>query len=102
MVKEEGILDNISTPEIDITDWRTVFESLKRLDKNIIVENEKASDGEIAFVIGKIIKFIKTKVVMQHFDVEGIWEKELCEIPFSKITSVSFSTRYVEVFSKYI
>ena len=35
-------------------------------------------------------------------DADGIWEEELYEIPYNKITSVSFDTRYVNVFSKYL
>ena len=102
MIKSEGILEKLIIPEIDMTDWQTIFASLKEQNKNIIVENEKAVENECSFVIGKIIKATKTKVVMQHFDAEGIWEEELYEIPYSKITSVSFGTRYVETFSKYI
>ena len=75
---------------------------LKEQNKNIIIENEKAEEDDYSFVIGRIIKATKTKVVMQHFDADGIWEEELYEIPYSKITSVSFDTRYVNVFSKYL
>lgn len=102
MIQAEKIDERISVPNIDMSDWQTIFTSLKEQDKNIIVENEKAEENEDSFVIGRIIKATKTKVVMQHFDAEGIWEEELYEIPYSKITSVSFNTRYVDIFSKYI
>ena len=102
MIQAEKIDERISVPNIDMSDWQTIFTSLKEQDKNIIVENEKAEENEDSFVIGRIIKATKTKVVMQHFDAEGIWEEELYEIPYSKITSVSFDTRYVNVFSKYL
>lgn len=102
MIKSEGVIEQVITPKVDMTDWKTIFSSLKEQNKNIIVENEKAEEDEYSFVIGRIIKATKTKVVMQHFDADGIWEEELYEIPYNKITSVSFDTRYVNVFSKYL
>ena len=102
MVKSEGIIEQLVTPKIDMMDWQTIFTSLKEQNKNIIVENEKAEEDDYSFVIGRIIKATKTKVIMQHFDSDGIWEEELYEIPYNKITSVSFDTRYVNVFSKYL
>ena len=102
MVKSEGIFEQLVTPKIDMMDWQTIFTSLKEQNKNIIVENEKAEEDDYSFVIGRIIKATKTKVIMQHFDADGIWEEELYEIPYNKITSVSFDTRYVNVFSKYL
>ena len=101
MIKAEGIIDNLTVPKIGIATWEKVYISLKDLNKNLIVENEKAED-ENFFIIGRIIKVTKTKVLMQHFDAEGVWEEEFYEIPFPKITSVSFGTRYVETFSKYL
>ena len=100
IVKNEGVIDNIEIPDIDASDWHSVFCSLHEMDKNIIVENEYAEKS--FFAIGRICKVTKTKVYMKHFDADGLWENELWEIPFTQITSVSFGTRYVEIFSKYI
>ena len=102
ILKNEGITDRLNVPRVDISDWKSVFVSLQNLQKNIIVENEKAEENDDAFIIGRIIKVTNSAVVMQHFDADGIWEEEYYKIPFSKITSVSFNTRYVEIFSKYI
>jgi len=100
MIKSEGVMEQLIVPEVDMTDWQTIFTSLK--EENIIIENEKAMENECAFVIGKIMKITKTKVAMRIFDADGIWEEDLYEIPYNKITSVSFGTRYVKTFSKYI
>ena len=102
MIQAEKISEKILVPDIDILDWQTIFTSLKEQNKNIIVENEKAEEDDYSFVIGRIIKTTKIKVVMQHFDADGIWEEEFYEVPYTKITSVSFGTRYVETFSKYL
>jgi len=98
----EGVVDNINVPDINLSDWYNVFVSLQAMNKNIIVEKESIDDEEWIFAIGRISRVTKTKVYMKHFDANGIWEKELWEIPFTEITSVSFGTRYVETFSKYV
>ncbi len=98
----EGIADKIDVPDINLSDWYNVFVSLQTMNKNIIVQKESIDDEEWLFAIGRINKVTKTKVYFQHFDADGIWEDEPWEIPFTEITSVSFGTRYVETFSKYV
>ena len=102
IIKKEGILDNLNVPDIDVTNWYTVFNSLSELDTNIIIEKESRDDDEWEFAIGKIIKVLKTKVIFKDFDADGIWQEENCEIPYSQITTVTFASRYVDVFSKYV
>lgn len=102
IIKKEGILDNLNVPDIDVTNWYTVFNSLAESDTNIIIEKESLDDGEWEFAIGKIIKVLKTKVIFKDFDADGIWQEEYCEIPYSQITTVTFASRYVDVFSKYV
>ena len=102
IIRNEGILNNLSAPEVDLTDWHSVFLSLQRIGKNIIVEKESLDEDEREYAIGHIEKVLKNKVLFKHFDADGIWQDEQLEIPFSKITSVTFGSRYVETFSKYI
>ena len=102
IIKAEGILDKIDVPDIDITDWHSAFDSLSKLDINIIVERESLGADDSEFAIGKIVRVLRSKVIFKHFDSDGIWQDEYYEIPYSQITSVTFSSRYVEVFSKYV
>ena len=102
ILKAEGIVDALTVPDIDLTDWHSVFLSLQKLNKNIIVEKESLDDDEWQFAIGRIEKVLKNKIWFRHFDADGIWEDEPHEIMFSQITTVTFGSRYVEVFSKYV
>ncbi|PKM95581.1 MAG: hypothetical protein CVU84_01920 [Firmicutes bacterium HGW-Firmicutes-1] len=102
ILQREGIVDSIKTPNIDISDWETTFLSLKIMNKNIIVEKESLNDDEWEFVIGRIDRVYKKFVYVYHFDADGIWQEEPYRIPYTEITSVSFGTRYVETFSKYL
>jgi len=98
----EGLLEHLIIPDIDVTDWATSLTSLQAIGKNIIIENESLDENEAKFAIGKVVKVLKNKVLFKAFDADGVWEDELWEIPFSKITSITFGSRYVEVFSKYL
>lgn len=102
IIEAEGISKYMNVPDIDISDWKSVFESLKKYDRYIIVKNEKDYDSSFFLVTGKIVKVTSKYVVMQIFDCDGEWDERLHQIPFSKITSVEFDTRYCNVFSKYI
>ncbi len=98
----EGLLEHLVTPDVDITSWKTSLTSLQRIGKNIIIEKESLNEDEIEFSIGKVVKVLKNKVLLKAFDADGVWEDELFKIPFSQITSITFCSRYVEVFSKYL
>ena len=102
MYVEEGLIDQLNTPEINILDWKSVLISLQTIGDNIIIERESDNEDDQYFAIGKIEKVLSKKVLFKAFDAEGIWEDELWEIPFSEITSVSFGKRYITVFSKYL
>lgn len=101
IIKGEGILDRIKTPNISIDDWYSAFDSLSKLNVNIIIEKESLDD-EDEFAIGKIVKVLKSKVIFRHFDENGIWQDDLYEVPYSQITSVTFDNRYINTYSKYI
>ena len=98
----EGLTTQLQKPDVDISDWRSVFESLKKMDRNIIIEKESRDEDECEFWIGRIIKVCSRYVLFLHFDADGIWEEKPYKIPYSEITRVSFGARYVDVFSKYL
>lgn len=89
-------------PTVDISNWETIFNSLKDLNSNIIVEKESLKDDECEFIIGRIDRVYKKFAYVYHFDADGIWQDEPFRIPYTEITSISFGTRYVETFSKYL
>ena len=100
ILKKEGIV--ITTPEIEVKDWKAVFHSIKKLNKNVIVERETFDGEDEFFVIGKIDEIYKNFVYVYYFDVDGIWDEYPDKIMFNEITSVTFGSRYIDVFSKYI
>jgi hypothetical protein len=102
ILHKEGIIESLTCPDVDVTDFYTVFSSLQKIGKNIIVEKGSLDEELWEYTIGKIEKVCKNKVYMRGFDADGIWDEENTEILFSNITSVTFGSRYDEIFSKYV
>lgn len=102
IAKKEGLIDLLAAPEIDLSSWQTIFLGLAGTGRNIIVEGESAEPDSAQFAIGRIERVAKNRLFLRHFDGDGVWQYEPFEIPFAEITSVTFGSRYVEVFSKYL
>jgi hypothetical protein len=102
IIKKEGLLDRLVTPEINLSSWQAIFLSLANIGRNIIVEGETAESNSAQFAIGRIERVTAKHLYLRHFDGDGVWQEEPYEIPYSEVTSVTFGSRYVEVFSKYL
>jgi hypothetical protein len=72
------------------------------MGKIIIVEAAKPDAKKSMFAVGKIEKVGKKLVSLRYFGPDGIWDDEQWKIPYEEITSVTFCSRYAEVFSKYL
>lgn len=99
--KEKNLLADISKPQVDISSWKAAFESLKALNIFIIIENEKSNEKSSFFYMGKIAETKKTCVVFSPVgaDVE-LYDN--IEIPYSKITSITFNDRYSKTWQEYL
>lgn len=97
----EKQVDNVSKKhKIDLTDWISIFKTIKNAGFNVIIENENPEDD--SFDIGPIIKTTKTAVYIQYFDAKGYLDNEPTRISFDKITIAKFDDHYINVFSKYL
>ena len=102
IIQNEGLLNDLHIPEINLENWQTAFERLKNIGKNIIVEYETPEGKDDNFTIGKIGRVYKGCLYIYYFDADGIWETEPYRIPYSEVTSVTFDSRYINVFTKHI
>ena len=96
--KEIGLTEKIQKPDIDLSSWESIFNSLKAVNEVVIIENEFNNE----FVIGVIQKVLKNKLYFLDFDADGVWSSEPLEIPYSSITSVQWNTRYTTTWKKYL
>lgn len=99
--KKKGLLNGVKKPDLDMSSWRAVFESLESFEGYVIVENENTDrDGDF-FYIGIIKKVKRSSVMFSYFDADGVWYDDV-EIPFSQVTRVSFGDRYSTTWYEYL
>ncbi len=97
---EKLIEPNIKNHDIDLSSWKTVFESISKLSFNVIVRNEYSEED--TFDIGPIIKITNKKVDINYFDARGNLDFEITEITWDKITLVEFDDIYINLMTKYL
>jgi len=85
---------------VRLSSWESIFLSLQKRKKNIIVECEHPKIN--SFTIGPITKITDRSVYIRYFDAAGILDKESTKIKFKHISKVLFDDRYIDVFSKYV
>ena len=100
-IAECGIKDMV-LPQVDISSWKSALESLREIGGNVIIECESEEEYKYAFSIGRIEKTMEDKVRLRHFGADAVWEEKARDIPYDRITSVTFASRYINVFSKYL
>ncbi len=93
-----GLTKQIAMPAVDITSWKTIFDSLMLQNDFVIIEDEINEQ----FAIGLIEKTFQNKLYFKPFDADGVWDEAGLEIPYSRITTVKWATRYCQVWQKYL
>lgn len=97
----EKQVENVSKKYIiDLTNWTTIFKTIKKTGFNVIIENENPNDE--TFDIGPIVKTTDSAVYIWYFNAKGILDNEITKITFDKITIAKFDDHYVNIFSKYL
>jgi len=92
----------MTVPPISLTDWRSVFASLGASGEVITVERESRDPAECAFLIGRILAVGDKALRFRSFDGAGIWDEHPKIIPYEKITGVTFGSRYITTYTKYV
>lgn len=99
--RAEGTLGMLSVPPINIASWRSVFSSLSTSGEIVIVECEEGVVGE-SFKIGRILAVGEQGVRFRAFDGSGTWEERPTVIPYPYVTAVTFGSRYITTYAKYV
>lgn len=96
--KFNGTHELVKTPPVDITSWKSIFDSLKAIDGFVIIENE--IDGE--FFIGVVEETFQNRLYFKTFDADGVWDDVGWEIFYRTITAVTWANRYATVWQRYL
>jgi len=97
---EKQTVNVLKKHDIDLTNWTTIFKTIKKAGFNVIVENENPDDN--SFDIGSITKVTKTAVYIQYFNAKGIIDPDPSIISYDLISIVQFDNQYINIFSKYL
>lgn len=92
----EGVVDSLHTPKVNISGWKQIFRSIKDMNRYVMIDTEQST------FVGAIVGIRKHSVVLKHFDTDGIWQDKPVKIRFKDIQTVNFGSRYVDIFSKYV
>lgn len=85
--------------KVDITDWKSIFQSLRKKKKNVVVECENPKID--SFTIGPIKRITDKSVFIQYFNATGFLDEKPTKIEYKNISKIMFDDRYVDIFSKY-
>jgi len=100
ILKEEGLLDDVKLKyEIDLTDWNTIYESVKETGLTVISECEHPNKSY--FCVGELKSINKKSISIKYFNAQGIFDEKNTKHKFKDITKLSFDDRYANIFSKY-
>lgn len=86
--------------KIELTEWKTIFNSLRKAKKNIIIECENPEID--SFIIGPIKRITDKNVYIQYFNALGYLDEKYTKIEYENISKITFDDRYIEIFSKYL
>ena len=93
-----GITKQVRHPNIDISSWTPIFDSLREYPGFLMIED----DINKQFAIGEIAAIQKKHFMFRQFDANGIWQEDLLRIPYSTITLVAWDTRYTNYWYEYL
>ncbi|MBO4928500.1 MAG: hypothetical protein J5379_09675 [Clostridiales bacterium] len=102
ILESEGVTASVEKIDIDISSWEKALSYLSKHRLNAIFESEDRNSGNIDYVIGRVEKIDDRYLYVRAFDYDGKWEEKPTRIAFSELVSISFGTRYVEIFTKYL
>ena len=91
-----------NAPELDITDWPSVFRTLGQYGNVVIVECEKLAKKNERYAIGRIEKVGRKQVTIRYYGPDTAWENKRWKIPYENVTWVTTSSRYTEVLDRYV
>ncbi|WP_412984890.1 hypothetical protein [Pontimicrobium sp. IMCC45349] len=101
ILKNENLMTFVKAKyKIDLTDWNSITNDIKKTGLTIISECEHPELNY--FCIGQLKRVNKKSISIRYFNAQGILDKENTKHKFGDITKLSFDDHYANVFSKYV
>ena len=102
IIKSEGLTSSIITPNINIYSWKNVFESLKSLNRNILIKKQTIDCKDVDLYVARIENIHKYFAYVWFLSDEGRWDDTHTKVLYSEIANITFASRCVDIPSKYL
>jgi hypothetical protein len=101
IMKWENLKGQVGIPfHIDLSNWKTIFQTLKKTKLTVTIECEEPHLDY--FCIGTLQKAGANKVSTLYFSPDGIVDETPAITEYANITKVSFDDRYANILTKYV
>ncbi len=98
--RREGMLEQLTVPEVAWDDWPTLLASLP--EGNLIgVERWPASDDEASYIVGRIVRVGRKRLRILYLTPDACWKEAPWRVRYRDINELVFGDRYLTVFAKY-
>ena len=99
--RAEGTLNRLHLPPLPIHDWHTVCDALSASNELVILECD-TKENENRFLCGKFTAVATPGIRFLPFDGDGVWQGHPVTILYNTITAITFGSRYITTFAKYL
>ena len=99
ILASEGVYHRLRIPAgIDLSSWRSVFESLKGRYDYCTLESDEQDD----FLIGKVVEISDWELSFRYFDAAGKWDEDPEPVDYDDLSAAGFDDRYTNTIIKYL
>ncbi|MCQ2428085.1 MAG: hypothetical protein MJ137_06760 [Clostridia bacterium] len=102
IARNEGFLDAVRIPPVDLDSPRMIFSYLANSGTNIEVEVCSDASRETAIFPGRVVGTTDYEFRLLIFNVSCTWEKRPVTIGYDRLRAVKFGTGYLDIYSKYL
>jgi hypothetical protein len=100
LLEQEGLIQRVPFgAAFDLLNWGSVIAQLSKEYPLLILECEAGEEKD--FVIGRVLKTIKTGVQVEYFSGAANWAESPEKLKFKDITCCQVGTNYVNVYQRY-
>jgi hypothetical protein len=87
-------------PDVSVTSWRTVFETLKQSTRMPLIHAE--DESEATMYVGPIVEVGPHSLYLRYVNAQGVAEVDATEVPFVSVTHVEFDDPYSTILARHV
>ncbi len=98
----EGLQDKIKQEHVkEINSLKEILLQLEKYDGFVCIQCEQQLE-RCSFYMGKIITIEDDSINFKDIGMDGIWDDEIHNIPYTHITQITYGDNYSKMYYKYV